>query len=532
MKRLAGNSGGHCRKHGYENDHTAMHQGGSALLNKAGAGTAVVGSVGSRWVMKAVLIFAAAFAIYFVTRSPGLDEWDSVQFAMGIREFNLWKHQPHPPGYPLYIFFAWLPVRLFGWSPEFSLHLVSCAGGAFFVAAWFCIIRLQFAERFAWLVAGTLAITPVVWMTSTRVLTDSLAAGLLSVQLFSSLLFREQGRTKQLIAIALFGAAASGVRPQLLPVAVLILITPLFHQRVGIKAWLTGGGIFIVGCLLWLVPTWYLQSTLPAPVSGWRSYPAQLYSQWLWRFTNPSVFIGGSHITALYFARQFALHILGWFGIGLGFLWSPFTLIAGTLLAACGLIVYAARFDNRDRNFWKTHWAWALLQIAIVFCFLPADQRYYLVIMPLLLVALLRGFLYMPLPFRFAVFLLPALLLSISIPAAIESHSDPAPPIKLVRLLQKQYPPEQRGDVLLFLAHCQRHFNWYAPEFTVFDNVPLSTVPRERLEKAKAIYTDEPRLARAPGWQLILAAEFSRSVVIYGKHHDVRLFRVERVSAP
>jgi hypothetical protein len=506
--------------------------GGSALLNKAGAGTAVVDSEGSRSVMKAVLIFTAAFAIYFLTRSPGLDEWDSVQFAMGIREFNLWKHQPHPPGYPLYIFLGWLPVRLFGWSPEFSLQLVSCAGGGLIVSAWFCIIRLQFAERFAWLVAGTLAITPVVWMTSTRVLTDSLAAGLLSVQLFSSLLFREQGRTKQLIAIALFGAAAAGVRPQLLPVALLILITPLFHQRVGIKVWLTGVGIFIVGCLLWLVPTWYLQSTLPAPVSGWQSYPAQLYSQWLWRFTNPSVFIGGSHITLLYFAKQFALHILGWFGIGLGFLWSPPTLIAGTLLALSSLVVYVARFNEQDRNFWKTHLVWAVFQIALVFCFLPADQRYYLVIMPLLLVALLRGLWHMRIPLCLGMFLFPALLLSISIPATIESHREPAPPIKAVRFLQQQYSPDQRGDVLLFLAHCQRHFKWYAPEFTVFDDLPSSAVPAERLQKAKAIYTDELRLARSPGCQLALAAEFSRSVVIYGKHHDIRLFQFKRLSAP
>ena len=501
-------------------------------MNKAGVGTTVVGSVGSRWVMKAALIFAAAFATYFLSRSPGLDEWDSVQFAMGIREFNLWKHQPHPPGYPLYIFLAWSGTRLFGWSSESSLQFVSCAGGALFVAAWFCIIRRQLGERFAWLLASALVITPVVWMTSTKALTDSLAAGLLSVQLFCSLLFRDEGRKRPLIAVALFGAAAAGVRPQILPVALLVLVTPLFQRRAGAKTWLIGGAIAIGGCLLWLVPTWYIQSILPGPVPGWRSYPAQLYSQWLWRFGRPSIFIGASHITLLYFAKQFALHILGWFGIGLGFLWSPFALVTGTLLAACGLVVYAARFDDQDRSFWKTHWSWALLQVAIVFCCLPADQRYYLLIMPLLLVVLLRGFLHMSAPFRSGVLLLPVLLLSISIPAAIESHSDPAPPIKLVRFLQQQYPPEQRGDVLLFLAHCQRHFKWYAPEFTVFDNLPSSTVPRERLEKAKAIYTDEPRLARAPGWQLILAAEFSRSVVIYGKHHDVRLFRMERMSAP
>jgi hypothetical protein len=501
-------------------------------LNDARGDIIVAGHTDHGAFIKSALVFLAAFAIYFLSRSPGLDEWDSVQFAMGIGEFNLWKHQPHPPGYPLYIFLAWSGTRLFGWSSESSLQFVSCAGGALFVAAWFCIIRRQLSERFAWLLASALAITPVVWMTSTKALTDSLAAGLLSVQLFCSLLFRDEGRKRQLIAVALFGAAVAGVRPQLLPVALLVLVTPLFHRRAGAKAWLIGGAIVIAGCLLWLVPTWYIQSMLPGPVPGWRSYPAQLYSQWLWRFGRPSIFIGASHITLLYFAKQFALHILGWFGIGLGFLWSPFALVTGALLAACGLVVYAARFDDRDRSFWKTHWSWALLLVAIVFCCLPADQRYYLLIMPLLLVVLLRGFLHMPAPFRLGVLLLPVLLLSISIPAAIESHSDPAPPIKLVRFLQHRYPPEQRRDVLLFLAHCQRHFKWYAPEFTVFDDVPSSAVQLERLNNAKAIYTDEPRLARSPGWQLVLATEFSRSVVIYGKHHDVRLYRVEKVIAP
>src|SRR5258707_7310417 len=212
-----------------------------------------------RWI-KIALIFFAAFALYLISRSPGLDEWDSVQFAMGIREFNLWKHQPHPPGYPLYIFLAWSGTRLFGWSSESSLQFVSCAGGALFVAAWFCIIRRQLSERFAWLLASALAITPVVWMTSTKALTDSVAAGLLRVQLFCSLLVRDEERTRQLIAVAFFGAAVAGVRPQLLPVALLVLVTPLFHRRAGAKALLIGGAIVIAGCLLWLVPTWYIQS--------------------------------------------------------------------------------------------------------------------------------------------------------------------------------------------------------------------------------------------------------------------------------
>lgn len=482
--------------------------------------------------IKAALIFVAVFGLYFISRSPGLDEWDSVQLAMGIREFNLWKHQPHPPGYPLYVFLGWCGTRVFGWSPELSLQFVSCLGGALFIAAWFLIIRLQFSERFAWLIAGSLAITPVVWMTSTKVLTDSLAAGLLSLQLFCSLLFRNEGRIKDLVATAIFGAAATGARPQLIAVAFLILATPLLQGRVRPAIWLIGSATFIGGCLLWLGPMWYIQSTLPGAIGGWRSYPAQLYSQWRWRLDRPDVFIAGGRFTPLYFGKRFAMHILGWFGIGFGFLWSAFALVAGALLIACGFFASFTRLSNEDRKFWKSHWRWAVLNIAIVFCFLPADQRYYLIIMPLLLVALLRGFVQMPKPFPLAALFLPALLLGISIPLAIDNHSEEAPPIKLVRFLQRRYPPEQRGKVLLFLTHCQRHFKWYAPEFTVFSDVPFSSVPPERLAEAEAIYADEPALARPPGWRLSLVAEFQRSVVNYRKHHDIRLYRVESAAVP
>src|SRR5437016_3383667 len=68
--------------------------------------------------IKAAFIFLAVFTLYFISRSPGLDEIDSVNFAMGVGHFNLWQHQPHPPGYPLYIFLGWLGVKLFSASPE------------------------------------------------------------------------------------------------------------------------------------------------------------------------------------------------------------------------------------------------------------------------------------------------------------------------------------------------------------------------------------------------------------------------------
>ena len=105
---------------------------------------------------------------------------------MGVREFNVWEHQPQLPGFPLYIFCGWIGANIFGASPQLSLHLVSALGGALFVAAWFLIIRLQFNERLAWWVATCLAITPVMWMTATKVLSDAPAAGFLSAEVLKA----------------------------------------------------------------------------------------------------------------------------------------------------------------------------------------------------------------------------------------------------------------------------------------------------------------------------------------------------------
>ena len=53
---------------------------------------------------------AAALALASLTlvsrwpyRARMLYNWDAVQFALALREFDVAKHQPHPPGYLLYV---------------------------------------------------------------------------------------------------------------------------------------------------------------------------------------------------------------------------------------------------------------------------------------------------------------------------------------------------------------------------------------------------------------------------------------------
>jgi 4-amino-4-deoxy-L-arabinose transferase-like glycosyltransferase len=476
---------------------------------------------------KAVVLFVVAFAVYFLTHSPALDEIDAVQFAMGVRSFDLWRHQPHPPGYPLFIFLGWVGTKLFHAGTESSLYCVSALAGGLFVAAWFSIIRLQFSERLAWWVATCLLITPVVWMTATKVLTDMLAAGLMSAELLAAICFVEQKKRGLMVWAALLGAAAAGARPQLFPVVAMILGIPLKRASVNVKTWWFAYAVLVAGCLTWLLPMWYMQFQLRPSEPFWRVYPELAYGQWRRRLDQPSIYIGAGDWSPHYLGVRFASHILGWFSKGFGFIQSPGVLVAGIVLTACAAIAYL-RYgrDAADKQFWKFHCPWLLIHIAIIFAALPGAQRYYLMVFPPLLVIMLRGFLRLPKPWNLSAICVPALLVYVVVPLAIENHRDESPPVRLVRYLEKLYPPWKRGDVVLILPTTRRSAQWYAPQFKIVDHVPTSE-DQEVLRNAAVVYTEDPSLKLKDSY-LIEVAKFRRSVLIFPQHHRARLYLVER----
>jgi hypothetical protein len=477
--------------------------------------------------MKPMLLFFAAFALYFLTHSPALDEIDAVQFAMGVRSFDLWHHQPHPPGYPLFIFFGWLGTKLFHATTESSLYFASAFGGGLFIAAWFSIIRAQFSEKLAWWVATSLLITPVVWMTATKAVTDMLAAGFMSAELLAAICFLKQKKRGMIVWATLMGAAAAGTRPQLFPVVAVILGIPLKQASVNARTWSFAYALLVAGCLLWLLPMWYIQSQLRPNEPFWRVYPELAYGQWRWRLNLPGVYIGAGDWSPHYLGMRFVRHILGWFWKGFGFIQSPRVLAAGIVLTTCGIVAYF-RFGREaiDQRFWRFHGPWLLVDIAIVFIALPGDQRYYLMVFPLLLVIMLSGFSRLPRPWTLSAICVPALLMYILVPLAIENHRDEAPAVRFVRYLEKLYPPSKRGNVVLVLPVVYRSAQWYAPEFKILDHVPIAE-DEEVLRNAAAVYTDD-RSLKAKDSYLIHLADFRRSMLIYPQNRRVRLYLVER----
>ena len=485
-------------------------------------------SSGQESVTKAVLLFLAAFALYFFTHSPALDDIDAVQFAMGVRSFDLWHHQPHPPGYPLFIFFGWLGTRFFHIGTESSLYCASAFGGGLFVASWFLIIRAQFSEKFAWWIATSLLITPVVWMTATKAVTDMLAAGFMSAELLAAICFLKQGKRGLIVWAALLGAAAAGTRPQLFPVVAVVLGIPLKKGCVNAKIWWFAYAVLVAGCLTWLLPMWYMQSQLRPNEPFWRVYPELAYGQWRWRLNLPSVYIGAGDWSPHYLGMRFMRHILGWFWKGFGFIQSPRVLAVGIVLTMCAIIAYfRSGSDAVYQQFWRFHGPWLLIGIAITFVALPGDQRYYLMVFPPLLVIMLRGFLRLPKPWSLSAICVPALLLYIVVPLAIENYREEAPPVRLVRYFEKLYPPSKRGNVLLILPVASRSAQWYAPEFKVLDHVPTSEQDEEAIRNAKTVYSEVASFNRE-NYYFIELGEFKRSMLIYPQNRHIRLYLVER----
>src|SRR5439155_7176775 len=96
------------------------------------SGSSVEGAFrASRW---SVMLALAFFALHLPFLPASLEDLDSINFALGMRHFDVAAHQPHPPGYPLFIVLA-KAVHLVVPSEANALSLVSIVAGSLSVFA-------------------------------------------------------------------------------------------------------------------------------------------------------------------------------------------------------------------------------------------------------------------------------------------------------------------------------------------------------------------------------------------------------------
>lgn len=203
----------------------------------------------------ALLLTVALVALHLPFLPASLEDLDSINFALGLRDFDVAQHQPHPPGYPVYVAAGKIVHGLVGGEAR-ALGVVSVIGA---VAALWAIVALMsgWATRDGTRAAsaGTLlAVTsPLFWFTAVRPLSDMLG---LAVALAAQVLTLRATSLSALAAAAAVGGFGAGVRSQVvwltLPLLILAVVRRPSAERV---RWaLAALTAYVVGALVWAIP--------------------------------------------------------------------------------------------------------------------------------------------------------------------------------------------------------------------------------------------------------------------------------------
>jgi len=210
------------------------------------------------------VIAAVYLAAHLPFLAPSLEDYDSINFALGLRDFDPARHQPHPPGSPVYIAFGRVLLALVSivWPSltrtdveALTLALWSAIAGAVALVALAHILAAVSSRRapVIWTTA-VVAASPLFWISGLRPMSD--LPGLATALVSQALILQGRTRRRGLLLGALVGGLAAGIRAQTVWLTVPLLAVILFEQRrVGI-VWLLSRPLasFVAGALVWAIP--------------------------------------------------------------------------------------------------------------------------------------------------------------------------------------------------------------------------------------------------------------------------------------
>jgi hypothetical protein len=177
------------------------------------------------------------------------DDWDGIGFLQSVRDFDLARFRPHPPGYPVYV--ALLRVAdLLARDPMRAS--VAVAAGSAATAVWFvwAATRRVAGAWAAWAAAALVAVLPIVWHASSGVGSEAPAfacAAACAWGLVANPVDRRQA-LRAALALGLGAGLGLGVRLSWAPLYVAALAVAPRPQRV--RAW----GVAALGSAAWAAP--------------------------------------------------------------------------------------------------------------------------------------------------------------------------------------------------------------------------------------------------------------------------------------
>jgi hypothetical protein len=210
------------------------------------------------------LIAVAVSLLTILSRLPFrarmLYNWDAVQFALALHEYDVVKHQPHPPGYILYVALgrlvhAWVADA----AAAYVLLAVAFSGGGTFVV--YLLARAIYDRPTAVTAATVLAVSPLFWFYGAVGLSYAGEALMASAVAYFSFRALRGSETDAWLAAGYLGLVG-GLRQSLLvlmfPLWLVSVVVGVRRRRVIVVA----GAVFASAVLVWFLPMIWLTGGL------------------------------------------------------------------------------------------------------------------------------------------------------------------------------------------------------------------------------------------------------------------------------
>lgn len=320
-------------------------------------------------VLAALALIVALAHVPFL--APSLEDIDSVNFALGVRDFDVATHRPHPPGYPVYIFLGKVTAAITGAVMDAPasmveakalsiLSLLSALGAIVALYGVFSALapRRIPADASPWpsLDVSALAATaitvacPLFWYLSVRPMSDLPGFALATAAQACLLLawWRQSpaadhdrrlgpaamAASGRMIVIGAFLAAFSiGLRSQTVwftaPLLALVLMDRIGRGAAG--ALLGGGVMFVAGGLAWGIPLLIASGGLNEYLAALGTQAGEDFASGEMLYTNPSARAGAFALMRTFVAP-----------------WDSTVLGSGVLVLAAAGIVHLAWKDRRS----------------------------------------------------------------------------------------------------------------------------------------------------------------------------------------
>ena len=255
-----------------------------------------------------VLMMIGLAALTLLSRWPYrarmLYNWDAVQFALALHEFDISKHQPHPPGYLLYVALGRLLNIPLG-DPNLAYVALAMVFSAATTVAVYWLARALYDRVTAAAAATLLAVSPLFWFYGSVGLTyagEAFGASLVAAFAYGAL----RGNPRALYGCAVALGLVGGIRQSVLVLLFPLCVACAFLGVRSVRRLLVAAALMVVAVLSWFLPMVWL-------TGGLRPYlraSTQLYGS----VVLPTSVLGGSLDVTLAQARYVLASVI----VGLG----------------------------------------------------------------------------------------------------------------------------------------------------------------------------------------------------------------------